>query len=261
MATLSIPNSFTNNTNADALQVNANFAAVATFANTEGVQRDASIAFTGVPSGPGTDPTTANQLTRKSYVDAKVAAFVPAALSLTLAMHAADSVDSSKIVNASITGTDIAASTITGSNIAVGTVSSSNILDATIVGGDIAANTVTPANTTFGGAWVSTGLTYGNITSGAGTCYVMAMGKTLFFRVEITAGTCTGAGLVTFNITGYTPKSTFTQPFMATGYLGAQGVKANATSSGFTWGQDTYGANFPGGNSVVGVFSGVVEVN
>jgi len=260
MATLSIPNSFTNDTNADALQVNANFAAVATFANTEAVQRDASIAFTAVPSGPATDPTTSNQLTRKSYVDAKVAAFVPAALSVTLAMHAADSVDSSKIVNASITGTDIAATTITGSNIAVGTVTSSNILDATIVGGDIAASTVTPANTTFGGAWVSTGLTYSNITGGTGTCYVMAMGKTLFFRVEITAGTATATGLGTFNITGYTPK-TATQPFMATGYLGAQGVKANASAAGFTWGQDAFGANFPGGNSVVGVFSGVVEVN
>lgn len=260
MASLSIPNSFTNGSNADALQVNANFAAIATFANTETIQRDASIAFTAVPSGPATDPTSANQLTRKSYVDTKVAAFVPAAGSIALAQLAANSVDSSKIVDASIAGGDIAAGTILGSNLATGTVSSSNIVDATIVGGDIAANTVTPANTTFGGAWVSTGMTYGNITGGAGTCYIMTMGKTLFFRVEITAGTCTGAGLVTFNINGVTPK-TATQPFMATGYLGAQGVKANASAAGFTWGQDTYGANFPGGNSVVGVFSGVVEIN
>jgi len=250
MASLSIPNSFTNGSNADALQVNANFAAVATFANTEAVQRDASVAFTAVPSGPGVDPTTVNQLTRKSYVDAKVAAYVPAAGSIALSQLAANSVDSSKIVDASIAGGDIAAATITGSNIA----------GATIAGSNIAANTVTAANTTFGGAWVSTGLTYGNITGGGGTCFVMAMGKTLFFRVEITAGTCTGAGLVTFNITGYTPK-TATQPFMATGYLGAQGVKANATAAGFTWGQDAFGANFPGGNSIVGVFSGVVEVN
>jgi len=240
MATLSIPNSFTNGTNADALQVNANFAAVATFANTEAVQRDASVAFTAVPSGPGVDPTTVNQLTRKSYVDAKVAAFVPAAGSIALSQLAANSVDSSKIVDASITGTDIAATTIAGSN--------------------IAANTVTAANTTFGGAWVSTALTYSNITGGGGTCYVMAMGKTLFFRVEITAGTATATGLATFNITGYTPK-TATQPFMATGYLAVQGVKANATAAGFTWGQDAAGANFPGGNSIAGVFSGVVEVN
>lgn len=260
MATLSIPNSFTNNTNADALQVNANFAAVAAFANTEGVQRDASIAFTGVPSGPATDPTTANQLTRKSYVDAKVAAFVPAAGSIALAQLAADSVDSSKIVNASITGSDIAATTITGSNIAVGTVTSSNILDATIVGGDIAASTVTPANTTFGGAWVSTGMTYGNITGGGGTCFIMTMGKTLFFRVEITGGTCTGAGLLTFNINGVTPK-TATQPYVATGYLGVQGVKANASAGGFTFAADAAGSNFAGGNSAVSVHAGVIEIN
>jgi hypothetical protein len=30
---------------------------------------DASVAFTNVPSGPAVDPSTANQLTRKSYVD------------------------------------------------------------------------------------------------------------------------------------------------------------------------------------------------
>lgn len=260
MASLSIPNSFTNDTNADALLVNANFAAVAAFANTETIQRDASVAFTAVPSGPGVDPTTSNQLTRKSYVDTKVAAFVPAAGSIALAQLAADSVDSSKIVNASIAGGDIAAGTILGSNLATGTVSSSNIVDATIVGGDIAANTVTPANTTFGGAWVSTGMTYGNITGGGGTCFIMTMGKTLFFRVEITAGTCTGAGLLTFNINGVTPK-TATQPFMATGYLGVQGVKANASAGGFTFCADAAGSNFAGGNSANSVHSGVVEIN
>lgn len=31
---------------------------------------DASVAFTGVPSGPATDPSSANQLARKAYVDA-----------------------------------------------------------------------------------------------------------------------------------------------------------------------------------------------
>lgn len=50
MATLGVPNSFTNGTNADATLVNANFAAVKTFAETELVQRDGSVAFTGVVS-------------------------------------------------------------------------------------------------------------------------------------------------------------------------------------------------------------------
>lgn len=33
------------------------------------VLSDATVAFTAIPSGPASDPTTANQLTRKSYVD------------------------------------------------------------------------------------------------------------------------------------------------------------------------------------------------
>ena len=262
MATLSIPNSFTNNTNADALQVNANFAAVAAFANTESVQRDASIAFTAVPSGPGTDPTTANQLTRKSYVDAKVAAFVPAALSITLAMHAANSVDSSKIVDASIAGGDIAAGTILGSNLATGTVTSSNILDATIVGGDIAANTVTPANTTFGGAWVSTAMTFSNVTSGAGTCFILVMGKTLHFRAAVTAGTATAAGNASFTIAGVTCKTGATQPVLASGGLGVYGAKANASgASGIVYAKDSAGSAWNIADSVISTLSGVVEID
>ena len=76
MTTLSIPWSFAANTLADATKVNGNFVAVQTHVNTELVNRDASIAFTAVPSGPGTDPSSANQLTRKQYVDNAVAAAV-----------------------------------------------------------------------------------------------------------------------------------------------------------------------------------------
>lgn len=70
MATASVPNTFANQTNADALEVNANFTAVVNFLNTEIVHRDAQTAFTAIPVLPATDPTTANQAARKSYVDA-----------------------------------------------------------------------------------------------------------------------------------------------------------------------------------------------
>lgn len=72
MANLIIPNAFAANTLGSAAEVNANFQAVEDFVETEVIHRDASVAFTAVPSGPGTDPTTDNQLVRKAYVDSQV---------------------------------------------------------------------------------------------------------------------------------------------------------------------------------------------
>ena len=69
MATASVNYVFANGTNADGTQVNSNFSSVVNFLNTETVQRDASIAFTAIPSLPATDPTTDNQAVRKAYVD------------------------------------------------------------------------------------------------------------------------------------------------------------------------------------------------
>lgn len=70
MATVSIPFTFVNNTqNADATQVNTNFSTLSSFINTEVIQRDASIAFTQIPTLPATTPTLANHATRKGYVD------------------------------------------------------------------------------------------------------------------------------------------------------------------------------------------------
>jgi microcystin-dependent protein len=60
---------FANGTNADGTQVNSNFNNVVNFLNTETVQRDASIAFTAIPTAPATDPVSDNQLARKAYVD------------------------------------------------------------------------------------------------------------------------------------------------------------------------------------------------
>ena len=69
MATASVTYVFANGTNADGTQVNSNFNNVVNFLNTETVQRDASIAFTAIPTVPATDPTTDNQVARKAYVD------------------------------------------------------------------------------------------------------------------------------------------------------------------------------------------------
>lgn len=75
MATASVPYSFTNGTgqNADATQVNANYQALVDFLNNYVIQKDGSVSFTGIPTLPASDPTTANQAVRKSYVDTLVA--------------------------------------------------------------------------------------------------------------------------------------------------------------------------------------------
>ena len=67
---VTVTNNFTAGTPAVADAVDQNFTDVTTWINANAVHLDGSKAFTGIPSGPATDPTTANQFTRKSYVDA-----------------------------------------------------------------------------------------------------------------------------------------------------------------------------------------------
>ena len=74
MATASVTYVFANGTNADGTQVNANFTSLLNFINTEVIQRDASVAFTAIPTLPATTPTLDNHAVRKAYVDA----FIPA---------------------------------------------------------------------------------------------------------------------------------------------------------------------------------------
>ena len=69
-ANVTVPNNFVAATPAIADDVDANFTAITSWINTNAVHLDASKPFAGVPSGPATDPTTADQLTRKAYVDA-----------------------------------------------------------------------------------------------------------------------------------------------------------------------------------------------
>ena len=140
---------------------------------------------------------------------------------------------------------------------------SNSIVNADIAtGAAITKAKLSTASGELGGAWVSTGLTFSNITSGAGTCYIMIMGKTLHFRVELTAGTIVAAGFGTFIIAGVTPKTGANQPFLASGYLGVLGAKANATASGFTFAADNAGANWNIGNAMAGLFyNGVIEID
>lgn len=50
-------------------EVNANFDELYDALNNDYIDAAASIAFTNIPSGPSTDPTTDNHLVRKKYVD------------------------------------------------------------------------------------------------------------------------------------------------------------------------------------------------
>lgn len=55
-------------------EVNENFDRLYNYINSDVIVRDASKAFTVIPAGPGTDPTSPNQFSRKQYVDDKAAA-------------------------------------------------------------------------------------------------------------------------------------------------------------------------------------------
>jgi hypothetical protein len=72
VSTLTVPFTFSGGTFAVASQVNSNFTTLYGWVNTNAIWADASRSFTGIPSGPSADPTSANQLARKSYVDQRV---------------------------------------------------------------------------------------------------------------------------------------------------------------------------------------------
>lgn len=89
-ANVSVPNTFSNGIAADAPAVNADFAALVTWINTNAVHLDGSKPMAGHLSGPATDPVSANQYSRKSYVDAQNAATLASAnaTATTLATNA-----------------------------------------------------------------------------------------------------------------------------------------------------------------------------
>lgn len=72
MSTVAKTYTFTAGTDIVSAQVNQNFDDLVNYINADVIVRDASKAFTSIPTGPATDPTTANQFTRKQYVDTSV---------------------------------------------------------------------------------------------------------------------------------------------------------------------------------------------
>ena len=98
MSTLSVTNTFANDTTADADEVNANFTDIVDYVNSDVIVRDGSIAFTAVPTGPNTDPSSANHLARKSYVDDHVGRQIGYSQTLTHTLTANDSYQSISIV-------------------------------------------------------------------------------------------------------------------------------------------------------------------
>lgn len=69
MAAINKAFNFVPSTSAESAEVNQNFDDLFAQINANLVHADGSVAFTGIPAGPATDPTTDNQFTRKRFVD------------------------------------------------------------------------------------------------------------------------------------------------------------------------------------------------
>lgn len=76
MATISKQHTFSTGTTIVASEVNTNFDDLFTQINDEVVHIDGTNALTALLSGPSTDPTADNHLSRKAYVDAKAGGLV-----------------------------------------------------------------------------------------------------------------------------------------------------------------------------------------
>jgi hypothetical protein len=74
MATPAKPYTFVDATDAEAAEVNADFDALYDWIASDGIHADGTNAFTAIPSGPATNPSSDNQFTRKLYVDTQLAA-------------------------------------------------------------------------------------------------------------------------------------------------------------------------------------------
>lgn len=62
---------FSPGANVESAKFNQNYTDLCNYINENVVLKNGSVAFTGVPTGPGIDPSTANHLVRKAYVDGR----------------------------------------------------------------------------------------------------------------------------------------------------------------------------------------------
>lgn len=82
---------FVPGTDIESNEVNQNFDDLVGYTNAEVIVRDGSKAFTAIPTGPGTNPSSPNQFARKQYVDDREAVVTAAATTLgaTVTAHTA----------------------------------------------------------------------------------------------------------------------------------------------------------------------------
>lgn len=98
MSAVSKSYTFVPGTDIESAESNQNFDDIINYVNGEVIVRDASKAFTAIPTGPGVDPTSDNQFARKKYVDDK-----DAAVSSTVTSNKSDA-DGKFLVRPTISG-------------------------------------------------------------------------------------------------------------------------------------------------------------
>lgn len=139
-ANVSVSNTFTNGTAADAPEVNANFSSLVTWINTNAVHLDGSKAFTAVPSGPAANPTSDNQLARKKYVDDSIAA-----INLSVGGDLSGTTANAQIVAGAVGATELATDAVTTVKIANDAVTSAKIAANAVDTSELANSAVTNA--------------------------------------------------------------------------------------------------------------------
>lgn len=251
MATVTIPFTFVNNTqNADATQVNSNFSTLASFINTELIQRDASVAFTQIPTLPATTPTLANHATRKGYVDSYfpvTSANIQDGAIMNIDINASAAIAYSKLALASsIVNADIVNATITKSKLAT-------------TSGEPAGSWVTFTQATARGSDV-------NLTSPTLDGAYMQIGKTVHFRAQLSA-TATSLAACTVGLPSVLGTSIgFVQPangILTSGGTNRKSVTARIDASVTPRVQfyaDADGTAFTGGTAITITLSGTFEV-
>jgi len=111
------------------------------------------------------------------------------------------------------------------------------------------------------GSWIASTPTLSNVTGGTVAMQSCRMGKTLFFAIQITAGTATGAATVGIT-TGFTSAAVI-QPVSAIRDVGG----LVSTETGCRWNSSSTdvvlykgAGNFTGGDSVICRINGVIQL-
>lgn len=180
MATASVPNTFVNETAADADEVNQNFASIINFINQNVVHRDASKAMQGaLDAGSNkivnvTAPTAATDAANKAYVDAiEIATANIDDLAVTTAKLAADAVTTAKIAADAITSAELADNSVNSEHYVDGSIDNVHLANDSVNGSKIADNSINSEHYVDGSIdavhLASSSVTEAKIASGAVT--------------------------------------------------------------------------------------------